>query len=44
MIQKRFDIKNPFPIGGEPYDLAAIESVEEFKEVVKDATIIAGGN
>ena len=41
MITKRFDIRNPFPGGGDVYDYAALESLDEFKELVKDSTIIA---
>lgn len=41
MIQKRFDIKNPFENGGAIYDYATLESLAEFKQLVKDATVIA---
>jgi hypothetical protein len=40
MIQKRFDIANPFE-SFELYDYAALESLSEFKELASSATVIA---
>lgn len=40
MITKLCDFKNPFERGGDVYDFSALESLEEFRTLAENATII----